>query len=927
MADNVGGAGSGDALLAQLLQSALSASQQQNDSAADSERKSDAVQRQLLQKYVEKKSVESSQQHGRELKESYTSERAVDHNWRQLAEGRAGPELMKFANQESLQGKVSGKLKQMFYEAAATDPGRAEQAAGVLNQLVTTQTFAQIAPTARDVGELAARVLENPKLAAPLQEALEHPFTKSADSDAGTKQQLAKFASRQTDASAMAKGASVRMAGDMLGTLTGLKVPGFAQKAALQMVERNPENTQGIKNVDAFVREPAVKGMPQVARGQATAVLAKGDGKTELKDSLTEVAKNNNFRGMDRKDKAKLFATVGQGRAGDLRAITDKTLQALKQKDFPRGAQQVEVFLGGLARGVQRSVRGDAGGAGVAAGGAAAEAHEEGGVETKGAGAARGARASSGASAIDPEELVRAARRGGMPAKPSLRRIPDSTDERGGEVRGDAAAAGGSDEAATTDGGRGMHNRASLQAYFSKVSRHYERIEQKIKAAQYFEDVNLLGGLKEPEEPDLSPLQVRDEVRGRYDGRLAELKGQLDARQLTRAAYVKQLRQLQSEAFAEPQLRQDEKSYVYAKTAHAQATQSYQELSGKKHRKLREVKNKLLPPDKRRAKLEGRRPTGARPRFFRTDGMPVRGGVQPGVGGSTGGGAGPRSGSATSPDSSGTDALVGRAGPGAVTAARGSASATAGAAAAASTRLAARSAQAGMARGPNAARPSASAGQAQEILRQIDGSLSPKEQVQQAKELLAHQLQQQAMAMASELMDAILGGSAGGGAANAAPGASRTEMRSTSGTGGVTATPTTTGRTNFYGVPQSFERDLGAGRGRSPVRPAAAGRGAGHAEEVGRLGRPLLGLNVSVRSLQQLTGVPMKQMNSAEANALRNLGWDTMSWAAQGQPGANTPTTYLTPFASLRPLQKDSVRALGLNEDTWNAMVANLRAV
>lgn len=897
MADNVGGAGSGDALMAQLLQSALAASQQQNATAADDERRSDAVKRQLVRKHVEKKDVESSQQHGRELKESYTSERAVDHDWRQMAAGKAGPELMKFANQESLQGKVSGKLKQMFLDAAATDPGRAEQAAGVLNQLVTTQTFSQVAPTARDVGELAARVLENPRASAPLKEALEHPFMRAPEADAGTKQQLARFASRQTDASAMAKGASVRMAGDMLGTLSGAKVPGFAQQAGMQMVERNPGNTQGMKNVDAFVKEPAVKGMPQMARGQATAVLAKGDGKTELKDGLTEVAKNSNFRAMDRKDKAKLFATVGQGRTGDLRAITDKTLQALQQKDFPRGSQQIEVFLGGLARGVQRSAR-NAASSGGAAGGAAAE---------EGANAPGGARAASGSSgveAIDPEELVRAARRGGMPPRPSLRRIPGSIDESSGEARGSTNLVGGEETAEQTDA-RGKQNRASLQAYFNKVGRHYGRIEQKIKNAQYFEDVNMLGGLKEPEEPELSALQVRQEVGERFDKELASLKAQLDNRQLTRAAYVKELRQVQSGAFADAALKPDELSYVYAKTAHAQASQAYQELSGKKHRKLREVKNKLLPPEKRRARLEGRRPTGAQARFFRAGAAPGR-----------------PAGAAADAVSTATPPAFGAAPSGAFAARlRLGTSVAPGQAPAPRPGAAASAPQSGAAKTGAAARGNPS----QAILRNIDNTLSPKEQMQQAKEMLATHLQQQAMQMASELMDAILGGSGAGGAANANGG--NAAALSTAGARAASsppAGPTTTGKTNFYGVPQSFERDLGAGRGRAPVRPAAGTAARGESASAARAGRPLLGPNASVRSLQQLQGVPMKQMNSAEANALRNLGWDTMSWAAQGQPGAETPTTYLSRFASLRPLQKDSVRALGFDEDTWDAQATRL---
>ena len=223
---------------------------------------------------------------------------------------------------------------------------------------------------------------------------------------------------------------------------------------------------------------------------------------------------------------------------------------------------------------------------------------------------------------------------------------------------------------------------------------------------------------------------------------------------------------------------------------------------------------------------------------------------------------------------------------------------------------------------------------ADDILREIDPTLSPKEQLQQAKEKLAQQLQQQAMHMASQLMDAILGGTGGDGIANSnlasTHGAGDGGSAAGSGTGGNgarnAAPAITSGKTNFYGVPQSFQPDLGANRDRRTVRPAAGSAASGEADAAIRLGRPLLSGSgkQSVRSLQQLQGVPMKQMNSAEANALRNLGWDTMSWAAQGQPGAATPTTYLTPFAKLRPLQKDSVRALGIGEDAWDRMVGQL---
>ena len=184
-----------------------------------------------------------------------------------------------------------------------------------------------------------------------------------------------------------------------------------------------------------------------------------------------------------------------------------------------------------------------------------------------------------------------------MPQRPTLKKVGDATGEEADLAR--------------------VQNRATLQAYYGKLQRHYDGIDQKIVGAQYFEDVNMLTGLKDAEGPELSELEVSKNAADEIDGKLADLKKQLDGRQLTRTAYLKQLKSVQSEAFARKDLSLDEKTYAYAKTAQASAAQTYQELSGKKHRKLREVKGKLMPAEKRRARLEQRRPTGVQPRYFR----------------------------------------------------------------------------------------------------------------------------------------------------------------------------------------------------------------------------------------------------------------------------------------------------------------------
>jgi hypothetical protein len=770
MADNIIGGG-GNSVLQNLIQNAANNQAQQNQAQTTDDGDRDALHARLIKQL--------------QLKQQRQQDHiAHDHLHQKLhraaIDKRMGPGVAEWAGSEALQKKLNDRQKQLFLAQAAAPATeqRANAAGQALSDLSQAKNFAQAAPTAQAAGDLQAALLDKPERHPPLRQAIDSRFMGDKNSDGGARQGLLRFAARYGDT----RGISVRLGADMLGTLSGTQVPGFAQRAAIKMMERNPDNAQGVSNLDAFAQDAGVRAMPSFARGQAVKVLAQGDGTDGLREGLGDIASESSFRSMSRADKAQLFATIGQGRASQLRAITDQTLAALRTAGFPAQSAQVSRFLGGLGRQIR-----------------------------KGDGSAK---------EVDGKGLIRQAKKGTMPALPKLMSTTDTDDE---EAQQQARS----------------HNRAALMRYYSQLGEHYAGIETQIKNAKYFEDVNLLTGLREAKVPDTSALKVADGVRDAFSSQLDALKGQLDSRELKRPEYVSRVKALQAQALGRADLSADEKTWVSAVTSDAQLAQTYLELAGKKNRKLREVGKNLMPPAKRRRLAQERRNVGAQPRYFRPNG-------------------------------------------------------------ASDGQSVARMASLPM---PQRQAPNL-AGDEKAQIRQLISVLT---QALRGDAPVTYALQQ-------------LGRSLG--SASAAKAEPQTP------TAPAAPAARTTGKEDAWGIPRTFERDLGAAAHVVPVRPA---KGNEEADDVGEVPRSqvhevqVVRPSATLRDLGTLYALPWKQLSRDESNVFRNLGWDHATWDAKGQDGARWPVSYRTPYNTLSPKQRGSVQALGFGQTEWDAYIEGVR--
>jgi hypothetical protein len=144
------------------------------------------------------------------------------------------------------------------------------------------------------------------------------------------------------------------------------------------------------------------------------------------------------------------------------------------------------------------------------------------------------------------------------------------------------------------------------------------------------------------------------------------------------------------------------------------------------------------------------------------------------------------------------------------------------------------------------------------------------------------------------------------------------------------ARSTVQGKTDGWGIPRTFQSDLGA-RGVAVVRPAGPAAGLNAAAETSvdeavmppakYSGRAIVRGATAVRDLDTLHGLPWKQLDRAERAIAVNLGWDVQTWDAKDSPNARVPMSYRTPFSELEPHVQESVRLLGLQND-WDRRVA-----
>ncbi|MEM6731735.1 MAG: hypothetical protein AAF658_09270, partial [Myxococcota bacterium] len=293
---------------------------------------------------------------------------------------------------------------------------------------------------------------------------------------------------------------------DMMGSLGQHNIGRSGQRAAMNMAHRMSNQPAAMENVDQFVQKPVVHKMPMPAKTKATEVLAKSNGSPEVAEGMVKLASDPKFKAQTAQNKGRIFSTIGTGRPSEFRQIADKSLRALQSGKFPTRSAHVSRFLGKMSAAVSRG----------------------------------------GADGVDVEELLKNAKQSPLPKAPVLLSEEGLSEEDASKVR--------------------RENRAKIIQFYTKVSRSYDQSAKKLASAKYFEDINRMTNLREPEDLDLSVLSPDD--RALVQDKRAKLGERLG-----------QLRQV-----------------------HRQRS--------------RELRTKRMPMSKRKAKAAAARARGAQPRYF-----------------------------------------------------------------------------------------------------------------------------------------------------------------------------------------------------------------------------------------------------------------------------------------------------------------------
>ncbi len=387
-------------------------------------------------------------------RETYQKDDGLQKKWAAASDGRMGNDAAAAAMGWSGSGKLQQKLtdanKRMFQEHFTADPQRGTNTANALQRLASGPEFSQAASGSQQVGMIQKALVDNPKMEQPIRELLQTRFMQSPKADPQAKSDFLRFGMQQAARTGGTTPPGVKVAGDMLGVLVRTNTIPLAQKAAMNMVQRGPDNTDGMRNVDNFVQSPAVAQMPTFARGVATTLLAKSDGSTPVKEGLEQVAQNPKFQAQNPDMQARMFATIGSGRAGELRAMTDKTLQALQSSNFPTRTLQVGKFLDKMSKKAS----------------------------------------SKGAGSVDVEGLMRSAKGSPFPPVPTLDPVEGLDDAQTHQAR--------------------AKNRAKVIEYYQQVSQSYKGVGRRIDSAKYFEDVNQLPNLREAGSIDTTGQTPKD---------------------------------------------------------------------------------------------------------------------------------------------------------------------------------------------------------------------------------------------------------------------------------------------------------------------------------------------------------------------------------------------------------------------------------
>ncbi len=738
-------------------------------------------------KAAEKKVVEKQQLVKQTLvqNETFQRQKATDQKFNQMLGGGAGPEAQNalggWQQNQGIQQKLTDAQKQLFREKVTQNPQQGTAAAKALNTLSQQPGFDKAIRTTQQMGTLQQGILEQPKLEKPVGEMLQSKFMQSTKAAPDTKNTFLRFGMDQAKKGNLD---ATKRAGDMLGTLAGNGIPKGAQKAALNMVMRNPSDAAAPKNVDAFVQQPDVRAMPNFARGKATELLAKSGGKTEVREGFEKLAGEQKFKGLNAENKGRFFATIGSGKPSEFRAITDKSLAALQSSDFPQRSGQVSRFLGKMSQQIQKN-----------------------------GGTAEG---------VDNKQLIKDAKKSPMPTAPKLQSTEGMDPEEAAKAR--------------------AQNRGQMLLFFNQLEKLYSQSEKKLASAKYLEDVNALPQLRDPPGVDTSSLDP------------AEL-----------AIYEERAKSVKSKRDKVVKLQQQ---------------------------KSRELRNKRMPPAKRRAMQAEKRAIGKQPKYFSpTSGKPPAG-------------VSPRPGGPQAQAPTGTPARP----PGlAATPQRGA--------------MAARNAQ------PGAAAAGGGNIQAQvaHAVAQMGTGPIDAQKAGQLAQVIAQQVAQQ---VAAQVTQQLMGGHVaepGPAVGMADPNILEVSEDEKQLRKKQEREARPAARKDGWGIERPVDRDLGGARRaavKAPPPPEAEPVAQTFEQAVNEkyTGRMLVKDPSAIRGWGDMWGKGWKDLSKPEQALWKNLGWNQQMWDTKETPAAKWPMAMATSFVGLNPTQREAVRKL-MSPAAWDEIV------
>lgn len=129
------------------------------------------------------------------------------------------------------------------------------------------------------------------------------------------------------------------------------------------------------------------------------------------------------------------------------------------------------------------------------------------------------------------------------------------------------------------------------------------------------------------------------------------------------------------------------------------------------------------------------------------------------------------------------------------------------------------------------------------------------------------------------------------------------------------------GKVDGWGIPRSFERDLGGADRVAVKAPTNQEMATEDAAAEKYTGRRLIVDPSSVRSRGDLMDSRWKDLSRPEMALLKNLGWNQQMWDTKMTPAARWPGAEVTAYVNLTPLQREAVRKLGFTAADWDTKV------